>query len=174
MSETLSKIYCIDSSAFITLNRIYAMGFLPGEIWPLLQKLFDCDRILSHEFVYDEICPDTKKPDFLANWIKPNKKHFCPVTIRQTELVTNILLKFTALISYDKEINEADPWVIALAIEKKEGSDLFDHWANLTVVSNENERSSVKIPAACKEFGIKHLSLKDFFTDNGWKIRLES
>jgi hypothetical protein len=174
MSETSTKVYCIDSSAFITLNRVYAMGFLPEDIWKLMQDLFDRERIVSHEFVYAEICPKTSKPDFLAKWIKKNSSHFFPVTVRQTQLVTDILAKFSSLINSAKEINEADPWIIALAIEKRESSDLFGRYANLTVVSSENEKSAVKIPAACKEFSIPHLGLKGFFSDNGWKIKLET
>ena len=45
--------------------------------------------------------------------------------------------------------------------------------STLTIVSNESGKSSVKIPAVCSAFDVPHMNLKEFFTDNGWKITLE-
>jgi hypothetical protein len=173
MSDNAQNIYCIDSSVLITLNRVYSFGLLPDEIWKEIDTLFAASRILSHEFVFVELCPKTTKPDFLAQWIKDKKPYFYPITIRQTELVEKILARFPDLISYGKEINEADPWLISLAIEKRESPDLVEDYSTLTVVSNESGKSGSKIPAVCREFKVPHMNLKEFLGDNGWKITLE-
>jgi hypothetical protein len=174
MPENAQRTYCVDSSVFITLNRAYSDGLLPNEVWQLLDGMFDSGRVLSHEFVFAELCPNTTKPDFLAQWVKNKAKCFHSVTARQTELVRYILEKFPDLIDEKKEINQADPWLLALAIEKREGTDLMGDFSLLTVVSQESGKSGVKIPAACKQFGIPHLDLKGFIMDNGWKITLQS
>ena len=174
MPENALRIYCIDSSAFITLNRVFSLGFLPDDIWRLLDRLFDSGRVLSHEFVFSELCPNTTKPDFLAHWVKNKERFFYPVTVRQTEIVQQVLDKFPELIDDTKEINQADPWLLALAVEKRETTSLVEDFSALTVVSNESGKSGVKIPAACKEFGVPHLSLKEFFVDNQWKITLQT
>jgi len=80
MLDNTQNIYCIDSSVFITLNRVYSFGLLPDEIWKALDNLFVASRIISHEFVFVELCPKTTKPDFLAQWIKDKKPYFYPVT----------------------------------------------------------------------------------------------
>lgn len=173
MSDTPLKIYCVDSSIFITLNRSYSVGLLPDDIWSSLDELFTADRILSHEFVFAELCPKTTKPDFLAQWIRNKQQFFVPITVRQTQLVDQILARFPDLINHEKEIDEADPWLVALAVEKRETAGLFEDYSTLAIVSNESGKSSVKIPAVCGEFGVPHMNLKEFLTDNGWKITLE-
>ena len=173
MSDNPPKIYCIDSSVFITLNRVYLVGLLPDDIWSSLDKLFAADRILSHEFVFAELCPKTTKPDFLAQWIRNKQQFFVPVTVRQTQLVDQILARFPELIDHAKEIDEADPWLVALAIEKRGTTGLFEDYSTIAIVSNESGKSSVKIPAVCSAFDVPHMNLKEFFTDNGWKITLE-
>ena len=174
MPEKVSRTYCVDSSIFITLNRVYTIGILPEDVWQLLNELFNSGRMLSHEFVFSEICPDTTKPDFLAQWIKDKENFFHTVTVRQTQLVEQILAKFPELIDETKEINQADPWLIALAIELRETTSLLQDFSTLTLVSNESGKSGVKIPAACVYFSVPHLNLKEFFEDNNWKITLQT
>jgi tryptophan synthase alpha subunit len=146
---------------------------LPDDTWDLLDALFAAKRILSHKFVFAEICPKTTKPDFLAKWIKNKEQYFYPVTTRQTQLVEQILSKFPALINHAKEIDEADPWIVSLAIEKRESTNLIEDYSTLTVVSNESGKSGVKIPAVCRAFNVPHMNLKEFIVDNGWKIVIE-
>lgn len=173
MPDNTDKIYCIDSSVFIALNRVHSLGLLPEDIWKSLDELFATNRIISHSFVFSEICPKTTKPDFLAQWIKNKEKYFYPVTLRQTQLVEQILDEFTELINHTKEIDEADPWLVSLAIEKRESISLIENYSTLTVVSNESMKSGTKIPAVCKKFKVPHMNLKEFLIDNGWKITLE-
>jgi len=145
---------------------------MPERIWNLLDELFQSDKIISHDFVFKEISPDTKKPDYLATWIKDKKKYFFGITERQTILVTSILEKFPGIIDPDKESDEADPWLIALALEKRESEALSHGYLDYCIVSNESEKSSKKIPAVCKEYGVPHLNIKDFFAANGWVITI--
>jgi len=152
------------------MNRFY--DFIEG-LWSSLDLLFREDDIVSHQFVFRELNPKTTKPDNLALWIKDKEKYFFPVTKRQTELVADILRRFPGLINYEKEIDEADPWLIALALEKRESQDMFVDYSSLTIVSTESEKSTIKIPAVCKAFQIPHMNLKEFFDDNRWKFKLE-
>jgi hypothetical protein len=41
-------------------------------------------------------------------------------------LTEKIIRKFPGLIDPEKEKNQADPWIIALAIEKNEDNTIFD------------------------------------------------
>ena len=130
-------------------------------------------NIISHQYVLKEIMPNTSKPDILGEWVKDKTSIFKKITQRQIELVTEILEKFPGLIDYKKEKDEADPWIIAVAKEEMENKDLFSEEREIILVSKESTRSSIKIPAVCREFGVNHKTLFEFFQDMGWSFKLQ-
>ncbi|MBN3035665.1 MAG: DUF4411 family protein, partial [Bacteroidales bacterium] len=146
MPET-EKIYCIDTSVFLHLHLIHKM--IPiDSVWIELDKLFASGKILSHEYVFDKFFSESSKRDFIQKWIEDKKKYFLSITDRQFELVNVILKEIPDLIDPEKEKNEADPWLIALAIELKEDPSLFAE-KEIVVVSQEKMTSPKRIPAAC-------------------------
>lgn len=161
------KLYCFDSSVFISLNRAHQILSIP-DIWSELEKLFKSGRLISHEFVYEEFNPERKNPDFIAKWIKDKKGYFCGITDKQSKKVEEILQKFPDLIDAEKENDQADPWIIALAIEKMEEVTLFKQNTLVYVVSQEKISSTKRIPAVCHEFKVPHMNLDAFLKDNGW------
>lgn len=60
MSDKLQKIYCFDSSAFISLHRAEKSIPIPS-LWNELDKLFKENKLISHIKVYDELNPVSKK-----------------------------------------------------------------------------------------------------------------
>lgn len=161
------KIYCFDTSAFVTLSRTSENIIeLPKTLWEYLEGMMKSGEIISHRLVFDEINSNTKNPDFITKWITDKKDCFLNRTDVQIAEISKIVKKFPGLIDYTYEREQADPWLIALAIEKSRESDLFEICASV-VVSQENPNSSKKIPAVCKEFGIRHLSLREFFDEIG-------
>ncbi len=171
MNSKLKSIYCFDTSAFIQLHIANKVIPIP-DLWSELSDFFALGKIISHEFVFEEINPKTAKPDFIAKWIENKQKYFFPISDKQIELVSKILGKFPDLIDPEKEKNEADPWLIALALEKMDDLHLFKEETKVIVVSQEKISSSKKIPAACKEFGVQHMNLEEFFKDNNWKFTI--
>ena len=134
MNESKTKIYCFDSSIFITLNRVNNILPVP-DIWKELDHLLKNGRLISHIYVYNEFNPDCEKPDFLGKWVKSRKKYFIGVTEDQINHVRQILSEFHQLINPDTEKNQADPWIIALAMEKNEENSLFGSNNEYIVVS---------------------------------------
>ncbi len=171
MSSDQEKIYCFDSSIFISLNRIHNYVPIPN-VWQELEKLFNAGKIISHEFVYEEFNPERENPDFIAKWIKDRKEYFFGITDKQVELTTKILEKFPTLIDSENEKDQADPWIVALAIEKMEEVTLFGQNTLVYVVSQEKISSSKRIPAVCREFKVPHMNLEAFLKDNGWSFGL--
>lgn len=106
----------------------------------------------------------------MGQWIKDKKKYFFNISEKQIEFVIQILEKFPSSIDYEKERDEADPWIIALAKEKSEKATLFGQNILVYVVSQEKLTSSKKIPAICKHFKILHMNLEQFFNDVEWKF----
>lgn len=164
-------IYCIDTSVFLQLHFINKIIPIP-DVWDEFDVFFNENKIISHEFVFEEFYSKTSKNDFIKTWISNKKSHFYKITERQIELVPQILEKFPKLIDPNKENNQADPWLIALAIEIIEEPNLFEN-KNVVLVSQEKLSSNIKIPAACKAFGVPHINLETFFEENGWKLGLK-
>jgi len=171
MSESSTRIYCFDSSAFIRINRFYPKDIFLY-LWEELESLIKEGQLISHIYVRNEIYPKTgKTPDALGQWISDKTSIFFEITQRQVEIVTEILKEFPGLIDYRKEQDDADPWVIALAKEVNEKESLFSK--EIIVVSEESIRASNKIPAVCNAFEVGHMTLFEFFQDRGWTFKLQ-
>ncbi len=169
-SEDENK-YCIDSSAFITMHRYYPHRILP-DLWMQLEELFKKKRILSHDMVYEEIVPDSGSKDMLSKLITKYKSSFYSITNRQGQLALEILANFPRLIDPRSKKDEADPWVIALVIEKMKGVNLFGKESDIVIVSAESEKSDTKIPAVCKHYDVRHMNLFEFFENNNWQFSI--
>lgn len=161
------KIYCFDTSAFVTLSRTNENIIeLPKTLWEHLEAMMESGEIISHRIVFDEISSNAKNPDFITKWVTDKKDCFLIRTDAQIAEIPKIVKKFPGLIDHTYEREQADPWLIALAIEKSKDNNLFEICVSV-VVSQENPNSSKKIPAVCKAFNIKHLSLRNFFDEIG-------
>lgn len=172
MNQNENFIFCFDTSAFVDINR-YLAGLIP-QIYSELDKLFNSGRLISHKIVFDEITTRSKRPDSLSKWISPKEAFFKEISLQQTLLVANIVQKFPALIHYNKEKDDADPWLIALVIEEKSKPDLFSSLRDYAIVSTESTFIPDRLPAVCKQYSVKHLDLPGFFAANGWSINLKT
>lgn len=166
------KIYCFDTSAFVTLSRTSENIIeVPVSLWDHLEKMMQDENIISHQLVFDEINSNSKNPDFITKWIANKKNSFLKRTEMQISLMPQIVKDFPDLIDPNREHEQADVWLIALAIEKSRELTLFQT-SLIIVVSQENPHSSKKIPAACRFFGIRHFSLREFFDELGFSLTL--
>ena len=169
MKSEPENIYCIDTSALVMMHRYYPIRMLP-DLWKQLEELFVHQKILSHDFVYDEIVPDTESKDDLAIFVSQYKSCFKSISKRQAQLVPEILSFYPNLIDPRNKKNQADPWIIAMVVEMMEEISLFGKDSDFVIVSMESEKSPTKIPAVCKHFKVRHMNLFDFFEDNNWQF----
>ncbi len=169
MKSDLREIYCIDTSAFITMHRFYPFRMIP-DLWAHIEDLFSQKKILSHKIVYDEIVPKSGKKDELAQWLFSYKHNFLSTSTRQLELVPKVLSKFPKLIDPESEKDQADPWLIALLIEIMEREGVFGEQSNYVMVTTESEKRETKLPAACRYFNIRHINLFQFFNANKFEF----
>lgn len=172
MNQNRSLIFCLDTSAFVDINR-YLVRLIP-QLYPELDKLFNGGRLISHKIVFQEITTRSKKPDSLTKWVLPKEAFFKDISLQQTLLVAEIVQKFPTLIHYNKEKDDADPWLIALVIEQRSMPDLFSSLQDFAIVSTESTFIPNRLPAVCKHYSIKHFDLPDFFKANGWSINLQT
>lgn len=167
MGQEKYDAFCIDSSALIDLHKYYGQQLLP-ELWTELGGLFDGGQVISHRIVFDELTTNAGRPSDLSKWVKARRKCFIDMTAIQMQFVADIVKKFPQLIDPKQEKDQADPWIIALVLERTTQRQMFTASNNIAVVSQENPLSSIKIPAVCKHYDLGHLSLTEFFAHNNW------
>lgn len=172
MSQGKNLIFCFDTSAFIDIHKHLAR-IIP-QLYPELDKLFNSGRLISHKFVFQEITIQSKNPDSLTKWIQPKEAFFKDISIQQTTLVSQIVQKFPALVHYNKEKDDADPWLIALVIEQRSTPSLFSTLQEFAIVSAEGTNILGHLPDACSHYSVKHLDLPGFFEANGWRVNLQT
>jgi len=157
MSPKAVKYY-IDTSALIRIFRFYPKS-LVIPIWEKLEEMFKSKQLISHRVVYDEITTSSKVQDILSEKITPLKSSFQTMKDSQLIIVADIVNKFPGLIDPNREKEQADPWLIAMAVEERSKNQE----EMLYVVSEENETKKNRIPAVCKHYKLEHLNLERFF-----------
>ena len=90
----------------------------------------------------------------------------------QLQYVSQIISKFPNLIDSDREKDQADPWLIALAIEEQSKLELFNPKQKLVVVNEESKAKPQRIPDVCNYYGLKSLNLLELFKYFGWDFVL--
>ncbi len=172
MSESIENvIFCIDSSSFIHLHRFYPPDF-SKDIWSEFETLFDQNKIISHIIVFEELTTSSKNKDDLTKWIIPKRKYFKDYSLIQLHYVSQIINKFPNLIESDREKDQADPWLIALAIEEQLQMKLFNPKQKVVVVNEESKNKLQKIPDVCNHYGLENLNLLELFKYFGWDFVL--
>ena len=162
-----SKAYNFDTSAFLALYRHHTQVLeLPQSIWDLLGRMIRNGSIVSHRYVYDEVVNEkADKPDMITQWLIPRKECFEKESADQAILVGEIVAEFPKLIDHEREKEQADPWIIAQTMILNKQTRLFED-KEYVIVTQENPNSTRKIPAACKHFKVRSISLKQFFEEN--------
>lgn len=158
-------VYIIDTCSIIDLFKLYPQDVFP-ELWKNLDKLIKNGRLASHKFVLDEL---KKKFDEAYRWAKVRKSMFIDITSQQIEIIKDILAKYPELVDPEKEI-DADPWLIALALEKEEQQKLMPIMKVKIIVTEEKLKpNKVNLPFVCQELKIECINLIGLMRKEGWK-----
>ncbi|RLF47646.1 MAG: hypothetical protein DRN20_05690 [Thermoplasmata archaeon] len=161
--------YCIDTSALIDMwRKYYPKDVFPG-VWDDLASLIRQKILIAPRQVLDEL---ERREDELLKWAKDHKEMFIEpdedLIVQTMDVIRTISemckernVRPPAL---DKTIEEADPFVIALA-----------ECRGFIVVSQEkpHPKGAPRIPDICERRCVKHLSVTEFFVRQhevrGWK-----
>lgn len=157
-------LYCIDTSSWIDAKTIYPINNFPS-LWDKLNALVTNKQIISPHEVYDEL---KQKDDEVFNWVNKRKQIFKVLDEEQVAVAKEIMTGFRGLIDEQKEIPDADPFVIALAIVESKNLALMGE--KCLVVTGEKPRSTnrPKIPDVCISYGIEYLNITSLVSREGW------
>lgn len=167
----VTPVYIIDTSSLTQAYRTYYSFDITPSFWAFLKQEFSTGRLISNDKVYDEIMWGS---DDLATWLKSeiSKTSFID-TKNEAAILTHyaaIMNWSSAHVSYNQnaknqfaDFDNADPWTIACALDKK-----------LTVVSQEVSaplaQRAIKIPDVCNSFNIRHIDTFGFLREVGFKM----
>ena len=161
------EYYVIDSSSLIELNRMNPMDIYES-VWKNLEILLENGFLISPEEVMKEV---SKKDDELRDWAKQHKKMFIQLDEFQIQKVIEIQSKYPSFVDPDKENPVADPFVIALALEKDPQQTIIPIEKKRIVVSEEKLRGNkIKIPYVCQQYDIECIDVFELFRREGWKF----
>ena len=160
--------YCTDTSALIELHATYGSDVFVS-LWQNVAGLVKEGRLMAPREVLREI---EKKDDDLLKWVKKHRKIFREQEIEQIQRAQEILSHFPKLIDPAKEIPDADPFVVALAIiENTKRQDTLFKGQCIVVTQEKSSRGTrPKIPDVCQHYGIECISVAGLFRKEGWKF----
>ncbi len=130
------NIYVIDTSSLLEIKpEKYPFDIFVG-MWKDLEKLVKNGRIISSKLVFEEL---EKMDDGMYKWAKENENIFTENTPERNKLVSEILKydNFSALIDPDAKGEQADPFIIAMALEKEQRHLSFNEEIKKIVVTEE-------------------------------------
>ncbi|MCL5985710.1 MAG: DUF4411 family protein [Actinobacteria bacterium] len=160
-------IYCVDSNILIDLNRNYPEQVFPT-IYTKIDGLANNGRFIITEKVNDEI---EKGIDELIPWVKAHSYIVVPIDDEQISIVKQILQRYPQWIDINKESEDADPWIVALAVQKNRKLQIIAPENNCIIVTNESQNlKRLKIPYICQNFGIDCIKLLEMFRRENWNF----
>ena len=161
-----NNVYIVDTSSLVKLNRNNPIDVFPS-IWEKLKLLSDNNRLIAPKEVFNEI---KQNDDMLSKWAKQQKKMFKEPTQKQITIVQEILKDYPALIDAERKY-DADPWVVALAIEMSSNQQTTLVTIKRIVVTEEKLRGNqIKIPFVCNQKSIEAIDVVELFRTEGWKF----
>ena len=164
---TAQNYYIIDTSSLIELNRRYPIDVFPS-LWKNVEGLIDRGLLISHKEVLKEI---SYRDDALKKWATKQKKLFKELTLKQIQIVKEILKKYPSLAKSDNESAAADPFVIALAVElgSEAQKTLFEK-ARIIVTEEKLRGNRVRIPFVSKDYNIECINIIEMCRVEGWQF----
>lgn len=161
------ELYVVDTSALVEVQRKYPQDVF-NQIWRNLSGLVTKKRIVAPVQVSDELKRYAGE-DHLKTWIDVNNVIFKETNMELISKSKEILSIAPLLIDPNKEHDEADPYVIALAILEKSNPTL-DEIVETVVVTEESFTNPNKIPSVCHTFRVQCVNILQLFRREGWKF----
>jgi hypothetical protein len=165
-----TTVYCMDSSSLIELHQRYPEAHFAG-LWGKMSGLAKEARLVSVQEVYNEIA---HYKDALYRWAKRQKANFKKIDAVQLSIVLEITKVFPSLVDQNKEIPDADPFIIALVLAKQRAGQIRMLQEEYFLVTEEiptRNPNRVKIPDVCRHYGITCFGILEVIKREGWVFK---
>lgn len=166
MAASVEQAYCVDTSALIEFKVLYPITTFPG-LWKRLETLIDAQRLMAPHAVFEEI---ERGDDELVEWARRHRAMFRHDTEDLVLKVSEILERFPDLVDESKEVEDADPWVVALAVLEDGLGDLLVTKRCAVITQEHRRMGRSRIPHVCAQQGIECFDWREVFKREGWKF----
>ncbi|MCX7987876.1 MAG: DUF4411 family protein [Thermodesulfovibrio sp.] len=161
-------IYIGDTSSLIEMKNRYPPDVF-SQLWEKMDELYNNGRLVAPLEVKKEI---EKGDDDLVKWIENKKKMFIKPDKFQSKKVKEILKDFPFLAKAEETGLNADPWIIALAIQEKQNiqEQLNFYEKEVFILTEESKSNPKRIPSVAQKYGIECVNIIELFRKEGWKF----
>lgn len=165
MGNDFSQNYCLDTNTWIYLWRYYYPIDVFPSVWKKIEQAIKSGKIKSPKEVFIEL--EIGRDD-LFDWLKKRKEMFIELDKNQQQHVVRIMEEFPNFVDEDKPIPDADPFVIALAIDQDLTVVTMERSKN---ISKGDKRAKPNIPNICEYLSIPFINkIPDFLRAMGWRF----
>ncbi len=159
-------IYIADTSALIEIQQKYPHDVFGG-LWKNLSGLAKNGKMIAPRHVFDEI-KSYALEDYLKTWATQHKNMFKEPTPAHYLKVKEILASFPNLINTKSEFEQADPYVVAMALCVERQTTLVGNIR--VVVTEESFTKPQRIPDVCRNYSITCINTIEMFRQEGWRF----
>lgn len=155
-----TNIWIVDASSLIEIKKNFELT-TQQEAFKLLEDMVFKGQIAIPNQVIKEIC-QYKTPDTVSHWvqkIKPKLKYSSKV---EPKFVKMIQEEYTNFSDPDKEIDDADPYVVALACQLRDQGKI-----PCVVTEDIVDRKTKAIFSVCTEEKINCIDIREFLSRLG-------
>jgi hypothetical protein len=161
MNATPFTGYILDATFIIDIGRRYRPPESRHAARRVVEELIGRGLIVSPREVYLELKAKTKGAgDETLTWCDSHKDIFKELTDAQQGCLADVLKRFPTLLKQDAEGPDADPILVAMALD-----------LGWTVVSRDGAGAGsnvVRVHQVCAELNIPCLTDHQFLKQNGW------
>ncbi len=159
------RIYVMDSSSLIAMEKYYLRDHFI-KFWNNFNGLISKDQIKTPEEVFDEI---KRKSDELYEWMEHNRgKLLSKATPFSSVKVGEMVTQFPKMCKVNAPRTKADPFVIACALDMRDGGQFRFDPISPVVVTEESPGKNEKIPDACRYYDMEYIPVPEIIKENKW------
>lgn len=160
------EVWVLDTSFLIKSKREISI-FRQWEAFKRLEEMVEGGRIAMPNQVIDEIT-NTKHPDLPGAWapgVRPKMRHAGRVADRHQKRVMEVA---SGVIDHKKRVEDADPYVLALALQlQTEGRSVC------VVAEDFVDRYRLSLATACRRLGLAWIPTREFLEGCGIPVQRE-
>jgi Domain of unknown function (DUF4411) len=167
MATGAAVIYCADTSALIDMKNTYPMDTF-RTLWTKVKALVEAGRLIAPPQVLEEL---ERGDDELTDWAQDNRAMFRGSTQELVDKTKEVLARYPALVDPNKEHEDADPYVVALAALENVGQMSLLEPTKCVVLTQEHRRiGKSRIPHAAAGFGLECIGPTQLLADERWEF----
>lgn len=163
-------MWVIDTNSVLELHRVYnPLYFRP--LWDDVDRLIERGLLVSTRVNFDEL-EDRSGEESLREWKIAHKHIFREPDEAEQRAVGEVLANFPDLIDVNSDADQADPYLVAMAMKLKATVITEERLLDPSAVRNPNRKEKMRIPNVCAHYGIPCIRVVPFINSPAWRVVL--